>query len=138
MIGFLITGHGNFASGILSSIKVIAGEQPCTIAVDFNESDSSELLTENIEQSIKELNCNSIICFCDIAGGSPYRTCALLTSKFSLSVISGANMPMILSCLFERENSIEIVEELAIKSGIESIFKYETKEYKQQESEEGI
>ena len=35
LIGIIVTGHGNFASGLASSIEVIAGKQDKFEAIDF-------------------------------------------------------------------------------------------------------
>ena len=45
MIGLIVTGHGNFATGITSSFRLIAGESPDYEAVDFLPEDSIEMLT---------------------------------------------------------------------------------------------
>ena len=37
MIGLIVTGHGNFATGLTSSLALIAGEQEYYKAVDFTE-----------------------------------------------------------------------------------------------------
>ncbi len=46
MIGLIVTGHGNFATGITSSLRLIAGEPHDYQAVDFLPEDSIDLLTE--------------------------------------------------------------------------------------------
>lgn len=37
MVGVIVTGHGNFATGILSSLKLISGEQQHIVGVDFTQ-----------------------------------------------------------------------------------------------------
>ena len=46
MIGLIVTGHGHFASGLTSSLKLIAGEPKNYAAVDFEETDSTEDLAK--------------------------------------------------------------------------------------------
>ena len=56
MIGLIISGHGNFASGLRSSLKLIAGE-PCNVEyVDFEETDSIEDLRKKYYISLKNLD----------------------------------------------------------------------------------
>lgn len=35
MLGIILTGHGHFATGLQSSIELIAGEQEKFIAINF-------------------------------------------------------------------------------------------------------
>ena len=46
MIGLIVTGHGNFGSGITSSIELIAGPQEDYIAVDFDGEGTEKLENE--------------------------------------------------------------------------------------------
>lgn len=48
MIGMILCGHGNFASGMYSAIKLIAGEQEDFATVDFSAGMSSEELKEQL------------------------------------------------------------------------------------------
>nr|MBS9782126.1 hypothetical protein [Gammaproteobacteria bacterium] len=57
-IGIIVCGHGKFASGITSTVALVAGEQDDLIAVDFNGSDD---LTVLLEQAINKLDCEQII-----------------------------------------------------------------------------
>ena len=43
MIGLIVTGHGNFATGITSSLRLIVGEISDYEAVDFLPEDSIEI-----------------------------------------------------------------------------------------------
>ena len=51
MIGLIVTGHGNFATGITSSFRLITGESPDYEAVDFLPEDSIEMLTEKLKNA---------------------------------------------------------------------------------------
>ena len=55
MIGLIVTGHGNFASGLTSSLKLIAGEPKNYVAVDFLESYSVDDLEREITKELDEL-----------------------------------------------------------------------------------
>lgn len=138
MVAFLITGHGEFASGIVSGIKVIAGEQPNVTAVDFTEESSTEELESKVKEALEKMGAEETICFCDIAGGSPFRVCAGLKGQYNLEVIAGASAAMVIACLFERETGLADLSETAIRSGIEAIQKYQMKAFVQEENEDGI
>ena len=44
MVGIIITGHCNFATGIASAVKLVAGQQKNLEAVDFLDTYSTEEL----------------------------------------------------------------------------------------------
>ena len=44
MIGMIVTGHGSYATGITSGLKLLAGEPENYVPVDFLEDDSLEIL----------------------------------------------------------------------------------------------
>lgn len=108
MVGFLVTGHGNFATGILSSVELVAGEQENVIGVDFLKSYSTDDLKSKLTEAIMALQhkCEEIIIFTDLKGGSPYNvsvTIKMDQQKLSLEVICGTNFPMLLTGIFQRE-----------------------------------
>ena len=50
MVGILITGHGNFPSGALSAVNLVAGNPGNVSAVDFVEGMSAEELKEKMQE----------------------------------------------------------------------------------------
>ncbi len=124
MVGFIITGHGNFASGLLSSIELIIGKQEYVEAIDFEKEASVEDLTKKLENKIKEFeSCEGIIFFTDLIGGSPFKCSALLSKEVEESrVISGTNLPMLLEVIMDRENkAVEDIKSAALSAGKDSI-----------------
>ena len=98
MIGLIVTGHGNFASGLTSSLKLIAGEPKNYVAVDFLESYSVEDLERELNKAFDELkDCEGILVLSDLGGGSPFKT-AVMTGypKGNVEVIAGSNLPMLI------------------------------------------
>ncbi len=105
MIGIILTGHGNFASGLASSIEVIAGKQEYFKAIDFPIGSTNVELATKLQQAVDELNCSDIIFCTDIAGGTPFNQSVILSTRLSNSkVISGTNVPVLLEALFSRGN----------------------------------
>lgn len=105
MIGIILTGHGHFASGLLSSIEVIAGKQDCIEAIDFHANSSNTELASELEAAIARLNCSDILFCTDIAGGTPFNQSVILSTRMPNSkVISGTNVPVLLEALFSRGN----------------------------------
>lgn len=143
MIGVIVTGHGNFASGILSSVKLITGEQEKVMGVDFLEEDSTAVLTEKLRKAINDLG-TEIIIFSDLAGGSPFKNAVGLKMEMTnkqIEVISGSNLPMILETVFMRNGiSVPQLAETAISNGISGIavFKLNEKVDIETNEEDGI
>lgn len=53
MIGMIATGHGSFATGITSGLKLLAGEPQDYETVDFLPEDSAEALARNWMQLMR-------------------------------------------------------------------------------------
>lgn len=120
MIGIILTGHGQFASGLFSSLTLIAGSFENVVAVDFNGSDSTEDLTEKIEAAVrKNSNWDQVIFLTDLLGGSPFKSSVLVGQALKASrVIAGANLPMVLEVVFASEcDDIEMLKNIALEVG---------------------
>lgn len=64
MIGLIVTGHGHFASGLTTSLNLIAGDAKDYVAVDFEATDSTDDLAKKINRRygfIKRLRRNHCI-----------------------------------------------------------------------------
>ena len=125
MIDIIVTGHGNFASGLMSSVDLIAGKQENVIGIDFTQNDNTKILQEKIESAINDLG-NDIIILCDLAGGSPFKTAVTLGNSLfkdrNIHVISGTNLGMLLEVILMRdEMSVDELLNLAVESGKRAI-----------------
>ncbi|MCS0671444.1 PTS galactosamine/N-acetylgalactosamine transporter subunit IIA [Cytobacillus firmus] len=124
MNGIIISGHGSFASGLHSSVKLIAGEQPNIEYVDFLESDSTSDLEIKLKAAISNLeDCKGVLVLCDLVGGSPFKSAVSLTNKQQdAAVIGGANLAMIIETAIMKNNlCLDELKEMAITSGREAI-----------------
>ena len=108
MTGMIVTGHGSFATGITSGLKLLAGEPAHYEAVDFLPEDSVEILTEKLKQAADRLeDCGEIIIYADLTGGSPFNVSIRMKMEGEriMEVIGGANLPMILDGYLAREGA---------------------------------
>ena len=67
MVGFVLTGHGDFSVGLASSVKMIAGPQEEFDVVPFHEDEAGEFpqkLADAIAASAERNN--GVIVFCDL------------------------------------------------------------------------
>jgi PTS system N-acetylgalactosamine-specific IIA component len=124
MVGIIITGHANFALGMMSAVKLVFGSPENLKIVNFGEEDSSEVLENNIKTAIHELKeCDGLLCFTDIAGGTPFQTASRLSmEEAEMRVISGTNLPMLLGVLSERDDmDLHELAEYALGVGREEV-----------------
>lgn len=93
----VLLGHGHCATGFLSSLKMIAGEQEHIEAIDFSDSMTPQELDEKLELAIK--NEDEVFILCDLLGGTPFKLAvayALRSSTQKIEVVSGMNLSMLL------------------------------------------
>ncbi|WP_288480245.1 PTS galactosamine/N-acetylgalactosamine transporter subunit IIA [uncultured Clostridium sp.] len=142
MVGIIVTGHGNFATGVLSAAKLIAGTPEKLIGIDFTENDTVETLEEKIKKGIEELDTEEILVLADLAGGSPFKVSATIgvSSDKNIKVLSGTNLGMIIETALLRDGkNLEEVLAFAKESGITSIQEFEMKVKKEiEDCEDGI
>ncbi|SFB12597.1 PTS galactosamine/N-acetylgalactosamine transporter subunit IIA [Clostridium frigidicarnis] len=141
MTGILVTGHGRFASGIVSALELIAGKQENVVVIDFIENQSTEILKENIERSLNLLG-DEIIVFCDLAGGSPFKTSVILSRTISnkkIEVVAGVNLGMLLEIVLLRgDTCAEKLAEMALNSGGNALKRFKLKDKEEVEDFDGI
>ncbi|NBM13865.1 MULTISPECIES: PTS galactosamine/N-acetylgalactosamine transporter subunit IIA [Proteus] len=104
MIGLIVSGHLNFASGMASAVKAIAGEQENIAFIDFVESISPDELEEKMREAIDSMSCQQYLFLTDLPGGTPCnRAMAIMMQNPDVEVLAGVNLPMIVNAAFERE-----------------------------------
>ncbi|MEX6369002.1 PTS mannose transporter subunit IIA [Providencia huaxiensis] len=104
MIGLIVSGHINFASG-MSAVKAIAGEQENMVFIDFVGNPFSRRIGTTTNASSNECRmCEQILFLTDLPGGTPCnRAMAIMMEDKSVEVLAGVNLPMIVNAALERE-----------------------------------
>ena len=142
MIGLLVTGHANFGSGTPSSVNLIAGEQEAYKYVDFLPTYSTEDLTVEITKALDELkDCEGVIIFTDLMGGTPFNVSAQLGhGKSNIRIVAGTNLPMLVEIAMSRKfmDDLDGLVESVLETGKEQVTKYEFKQVVQEASDDGI
>ncbi|HFU3704930.1 TPA: PTS N-acetylgalactosamine transporter subunit IIA [Streptococcus suis] len=103
MIKVIVVAHGQFASGILTSLKLIAGEVENIEAIDFSEGMSVQELKARIKAAI--LGEREVLILTDLLGGTPFKVSVELAAEQkeqNVVVLSGLNLAMILEANFSR------------------------------------
>ncbi len=128
MIGLIVTGHGHFATGLTSSIDLIAGPQENYVAVDF-DGEGTDKLEADLKAAVEKLsNCDGIIVFSDLAGGSPFKTAVLVTStNEKVKVLAGTNLPMLCEIAMARTmiDDLDTLVSSALNTGKDGVIQFE-------------
>ena len=143
MIGIIVTGHGNFATGLASSMKLIAGNVEKFEPVDFLENYSTDDLAAKINEAIVKLDTTDIIVFSDLAGGSPFKTSVeikMFNPDKNIEVIAGTNLPMLIETTMARAfiEDLQMLTDMALNTGKDQVVKYTYIERVEETTEDGI
>ncbi|OIB08519.1 PTS N-acetylgalactosamine transporter subunit IIA [Streptococcus pneumoniae] len=95
----VLVGHGHFATGIYSSLQLIAGNQENVEAIDFVEGMSADELKQKILLAIS--NEEEVLILSDLLGGSPFKVSSTIMAK-TMNVLSGLNLAMLMEAVFAR------------------------------------
>lgn len=144
MIGIIVTGHGRFSEGMLSSLSMIAGNTEALIGVNFLESESTEDLDKNLLNAYTELRktCEGVIIVCDLYGGSPFKSAAMLSvEQENVSVLAGINLASCLELIFARlsETNAQSLVNSMLEKDTNRLIKFEIPvRVERNEEEDGI
>ena len=143
-LAIIITGHGQFASGIHSALTLISGTSPDVHAVNFEEGDTPDALGEKLAKILKIYENDGVVIFTDIIGGAPFRQAALLaSSRENLDVVYGTTLHMLVEAVLEKDHCGDVrklVADLlpAARDGIGSLSTYTRKQPPPPATEEGL
>lgn len=95
----LLMSHGNMAIETLASARMIVGDVANTAAIGLQPNQGPEDLQKAAEDFINDNpNDEKIIVAVDLLGGTPSNVVVKLIAEYpELEVVSGLNLPMVLS-----------------------------------------
>lgn len=137
MNGVIVTTHGSFASGLYSTLKMIAGEFENIVIVEFKENNTLESVDERLKEAYEKLSdCKNILVLTDLAGGTPFnRSVMTLSDKENVRFLSGLNFAMLYQALTSDTEEIDSLVEEIIDTSKESITFYQTNNSNQTEDD---
>lgn len=114
MIGILILTHGPFGEDLLRTASGIMNETEKTGALNLSRRLDFSTLRSRVSEKIEELKAESgVLVLIDAYGGTSYNTTLPLLSTYMICIVTGVNLPMVLSALTNRHRMK--LEELAKK-----------------------
>lgn len=118
----IIIGHGNFASGLKSSLNLIVGEFDFIKDIDFIEDKTPENLKKELEGIVNAYSDEKIYIFTDLLGGTPFKISSELTLDYNnIEVFCGTNLPMLVESVMMTSLGCEIDVNNIKETGINSI-----------------
>lgn len=102
MINILILSHCELTKELIKTAEVIAGKQENLFYIDQDiKNENLVSLQEKISEILKKINNEKgTLVLTDMLGGTPCNASVLLTKNYNLEVLTGVNLPMILSAVF--------------------------------------
>lgn len=125
MIGFILTGHGQFSNGLKSALDMIAGPQQAFEIVPFEEAGAGEY-GDKLREAVKAMRAQTdgVLVFCDLMGGTPFNQSMMITAEQdNISVVAGTNLPMLIDIVMSRteDSTIEDLVSEAVEVGKEGV-----------------
>lgn len=116
MINILILSHCELTKELIKTAEVIAGKQENLFYIDQDiKNENLASLQEKISEILKKINNQKgTLILTDMLGGTPCNASVLLTKDFNIEVLTGVNLPMILSAVFA-SRTVQNAKELADK-----------------------
>ena len=136
----IITGHNHFASGIFSSLTMIAGAKDNIFAVDFLSDDNELSLEGKFNKIISDNKDSEILFVCDLMGGTPFKvTSKLAFTNNNYEVVTGINLGGLIDTSMKLDKmSIGELKTSCKDASIKSVIPLEKVITKEESSSEGI
>lgn len=129
MVQLIVTGHANFASGLLSSVKLITGLDEKFTGIDFVESMGAEELHQHLKKTIENTD-QDVLIFTDLPGGTPFNQSVLVKTALAnrtIEVISGTSLPMLIEASMMDQQPIHQLLASLMNTGKENMMYYQKK-----------
>jgi PTS system mannose-specific IIA component len=103
MIGILILTHGAFGEDLLKTACGIMHESEKIGALNLSRRADFATLRKRVSETIATIGAeNGVLVLIDAYGGTSYNTTLPLMSLHTISLVTGVNLPMVLSALTNR------------------------------------
>ncbi len=123
MIGILIVAHGDIGDSLTKAAELILGSIDNMDIVRVQGNIMCERLREEIQKKIEKVDSgNGVVILTDMFGGTPCNISLSFLNNEMVEVISGVNLPMLLS-IIQNRSSLRLKELTlrAMKDGIKGI-----------------
>lgn len=118
MIGIVLVTHHHLGDALIEVARMLYGKPEKIISVPLLEGESIEDLQKKVLDALEKIDAkDGALILVDLFGGTPMNALALLAvERNDIEIITGVNVPMLLTVLMEREEEGITVKELAKKA----------------------
>lgn len=130
MVTLLLVTHGDLASGLLNSAKLIMGEIPLVESYGLYHGDDADELKEKVKAAILRLDGQSdgdgVMVLTDLFGGTPSNAVARslyeIGDDAKVECIAGVNLPMLLEAAADTVfMNLEELKDACLSSGAQAV-----------------
>src|SRR4030066_2350048 len=123
MVGIIVVSHGRLAEALISSVEFLVGNLQKIKGVSIWPKDKEKEVKERIQQKMIEVDDgDGVVILTDILGGTPTNISLSFLEKERVEVVTGVNMPMLLTLSsYRKGRSLREIGKLVKKSGRRSI-----------------
>ena len=119
MVGILLLTHAPLGQAFIAAAAHVFRGQPerleaIDVVADQNTADVNKLAAE----AVARLDDGSgVLVITDVKGGTPSNCCNKLADAGHVEVIAGISLPMLLRALTYRQDTLDVVVEMALAGG---------------------
>ena len=127
MTGILIATHHNLAEAFCETVEMIAGKHDFVESVGLRAGQDPEafgqLIADKVEQ-FHQRGHEEVVVMLDLFGGTPCNQTIRLLRTYSLQVVVGVNLPMILQAVLSNREDVTAQQliAMAVENGRSGIF----------------
>jgi PTS system mannose-specific IIA component len=104
MVGIIVVAHGDLARAFEQTAQMIVGPTEAFKACSFAQGTDVDDLRKLLRTSIKEVNRGEgVIILTDMFGGTPSNISLSFLENGKIEVITGVNLPMVITALTKRK-----------------------------------
>lgn len=119
MVGIAVISHGQLCEGIMDSVKMVAGDAEQIGILSLKPGMSPDTYREELRKMIEDLDTgDGVLVLADLLGGTPFNSSAMLSENMKIQIVTGMNMPMLVSIVLEREDG-DTLDDLAQRAAEE-------------------
>ena len=128
MVGAIIVTHASLGKELIAATEYIVGKVECIEAVSIQSESNSFEARKTIMEEMKKVNQGKgILLLTDLPGGSAGNIAFSFLTQEKVEVITGVNLPMVLTFRNKREtHTLQEVAEAVHLSGVRSINRAKT------------
>lgn len=119
MIGILLLTHAPLGQAFIEAASHVFRGRPDNLeAIDVVADQNTDEVNERAREAIARLDDGSgVLVITDVMGGTPSNCCHQLADAGHVEVIAGISLPMLLRALTYRNDTLDVVVEMALAGG---------------------